>query len=73
MSIYNNDYGIIIDFRFLENPRSSLTHNISYRPSYMRGAPYLLGLIEAILLEKIKEKNIKFSKVRTSAIKELYT
>ncbi|VVC42242.1 Nose resistant-to-fluoxetine protein, N-terminal,Acyltransferase 3 [Cinara cedri] len=61
--VTKTDAIVRVHLPFLENPRSSLTHNISYRPGYMRVTPYLLGLVEAMIVEKMKEKNFKFSKI----------
>ncbi|XP_003249059.3 O-acyltransferase like protein-like [Acyrthosiphon pisum] len=33
----------------------------SYRPSYMRASPFFIGLASSFLVEKLKEKKVKFS------------
>ncbi|CAI6365150.1 unnamed protein product [Macrosiphum euphorbiae] len=42
-------------------PRNILSLNESYRPSYMRATPFFGGLAVSFVLEKLKEKKVKFS------------
>eukprot|EP00102_Acyrthosiphon_pisum_P024389 XP_016661599.1 PREDICTED: nose resistant to fluoxetine protein 6-like isoform X2 [Acyrthosiphon pisum] len=41
--------------------RHVLSSNDSYRPSYMRASPFFIGLASSFLVEKLKEKKVKFS------------
>ncbi|XP_050533851.1 nose resistant to fluoxetine protein 6-like isoform X2 [Daktulosphaira vitifoliae] len=50
-----------VNIPFLENPRSSMTFNKIYRPSYLRATPFLVGIAIAFLVEKLKETKFKMS------------
>ncbi|XP_029347287.1 uncharacterized protein LOC100571141 [Acyrthosiphon pisum] len=45
----------------LDSLRSNLDVNKSYRLSYMRATPFFAGLATSIIVEKLKEKKVKFS------------
>jgi len=51
------------NFRFLENPRSSTMFNESYRASHMRATPFFVGVAMSLIINKLKQKKIKFSSV----------
>ncbi|KAL4143277.1 hypothetical protein QTP88_005628 [Uroleucon formosanum] len=43
--------------------RKILSLNESYRPSYMRATPFFSGIALNLLVEKLKEKKVKFSQI----------
>ncbi|CAI6365154.1 unnamed protein product [Macrosiphum euphorbiae] len=48
-------------FHLLGSIRTVLDVNKSYRLSYMRATPFFAGLATSIIVEKLKEKKVKFS------------
>ncbi|XP_050521580.1 nose resistant to fluoxetine protein 6-like [Daktulosphaira vitifoliae] len=59
--ITKSDGIVKVDIPFLKNPRSSLTFNKSYRPSYTRATPFFIGLAINFLVKKLNEKKFKMS------------
>ncbi|KAL4143280.1 hypothetical protein QTP88_005631 [Uroleucon formosanum] len=43
--------------------RNLISLNESYRPSYMRATPFFSGIALSLLVEKLKEKKVKFSQI----------
>ncbi|CAI6365133.1 unnamed protein product [Macrosiphum euphorbiae] len=46
---------------YIVSMRNILSLNESYRPSYMRATPFFVGLAMSFVVEKMKEKKVKFS------------
>ncbi|CAI6366252.1 unnamed protein product [Macrosiphum euphorbiae] len=57
-------YGIVrVTIPFLESPSNSYEFRNFYRPFYMRGIPFYAGLLAGVMVEELKKKEIKPSKV----------
>ncbi|XP_026815118.1 nose resistant to fluoxetine protein 6-like isoform X3 [Rhopalosiphum maidis] len=64
VTILTKRFGIDIFYLpYLENIRIYISLNKSYRLSYMRAMPFLGGLTTSIIVEKLKEKKTKFSRI----------
>ncbi|XP_050052902.1 nose resistant to fluoxetine protein 6-like isoform X1 [Aphis gossypii] len=48
---------------YIENFRIFMSSNKSYRLSYMRATPFFSGLATSIIVEKLKEKKVIFSRI----------
>ncbi|KAF0687761.1 nose resistant to fluoxetine protein 6-like isoform X3 [Aphis craccivora] len=48
---------------YIENLRIFMSSNESYRLSYMRATPFFSGLATSIIVQKLKEKKVKFSRI----------
>eukprot|EP00102_Acyrthosiphon_pisum_P018530 XP_016655740.1 PREDICTED: nose resistant to fluoxetine protein 6 [Acyrthosiphon pisum] len=61
---FNQAYGMIrIMYSFLESPSNSLEFSNYYRPFYHRGTPFYAGLLAGVVVEELKKRKIKFSKL----------
>lgn len=68
ITILTKREGIIkILLPFLENIRYSATFNESYRASYMRAFPFFTGIAIGVIIDKLKEKKVKFSQITVHA------
>ncbi|KAL4143275.1 hypothetical protein QTP88_005626 [Uroleucon formosanum] len=52
-----------ITIPYLIYTRNLISLNESYRPSYMRATPFFSGIAIGFLIEKVKEKKVKFSQI----------
>ncbi|XP_060877768.1 O-acyltransferase like protein-like [Metopolophium dirhodum] len=58
-----NDGILKVHLPFLENPRTSITFNESYRASHLRATPFFVGLAMSLVIKKLKEQKKFFSAI----------
>lgn len=66
----NNHITLLIFYRFLEDHSTSYEFRNFNRTFYMRGIPFYAGLLAGIIVEELKKKEIKPSKVIFYSIAE---
>lgn len=62
VTFVTKSYGIVrLTYSFMENPSNSYEFSNIYRPFYLRGTPFYIGLLAGFVVEELKKRKIKFS------------